>query len=131
VSADTGHTIAGDTVTTAAGPSTATVVPATQVAAVRSQPVRVHAHARQHNAMQAHEHAPVTAQSAAVAHHARPAARSRTETGMAAPMPRPTPATTDGDNVCGGEHGHGDGHDHAPGWQKNWGPNGRHPGHCG
>jgi hypothetical protein len=40
----------------------------------------------------------------------------------------PRPAGTD-DGACGSEHGNAYGHERAPGWQKNWGEGGRHPGH--
>jgi hypothetical protein len=37
-------------------------------------------------------------------------------------------AVSDPADTCTAESGHAYGHEHAPGWQKNWGEGGRHPG---
>jgi hypothetical protein len=126
-----GAGVAAETMHANVGPSTGTAVPARPIAVVHQQPARMHAHAhRQHHAgAQAHQHAPVTAQPA-VAHDARPAVHTRPRHSNASTSPDATGADDgsyrdDGD----GHRGHAYGHEHAPGWQKNWGDDGRHPGH--
>ena len=122
VAASAAGPVSGDITISTVDPGTTSALPATPVASVRQQSARVHRHAP----AQAHEHAPVAAQQAMPA-HVRPAERftsRRTKPATATDAP-----STAGDEPTAEQHGHAYGHAHAPGWQKNWGPGGRHPGH--
>jgi hypothetical protein len=60
---------------------------------------------------------------------ARPAAHTgSTQARHTHEAPGTTSTNSDSDGPGNGQ-GHAYGHEHAPGWQKNWGEDGRHPGH--
>jgi hypothetical protein len=117
--------VSGDLATTAVAPAD-TAVPAGPIAVVRGQPAGARATGRQRHAP-AHQHDPVADQPAAPS-HAAAAGHIRSED----PTPSPSHSPSAPDRAGGapsGHPGHAYGHEHAPGWQKNWGADGRLPGH--
>jgi hypothetical protein len=126
VSAGTTAPVSGDSVISAAAPAGTPAMPNSRpVAAVHHQSTQTHLRGDRRVAGQTHEDARVAARSVA---------STESWTGRSGRThPKPTASTTSPEPTNGDEpnapHGHAYGHEHAPGWQKNWGPAGRHPGH--
>lgn len=126
VAASTAHVGSGDVITTIVGPGSATEIPARPVAAVHRQPAHVHVAGQRHLAAAAHEHAPLVTHPSMSRH-----VDAAGQLGSSDRQPTTSTAPTQSGSSAAptaGHRGHAYGHEHAPGWQKNWGVDGRQPG---